>query len=56
MDLLMYMVGAFHILLFFNIVLDYIETPLPGEFLGFEKHQLDNELQILGTIDDENIY
>jgi len=40
-DFLVYMVGVFHILLFCNIVFDYIESVLP---LGFEEDKLVDEL------------
>jgi len=61
MDLLTYIVSVFHILLFCNIVIDYIETWLHGElyfltFLGFQKHKVVTESWILTTKYDQNIY
>jgi len=53
MDFLVYMVGVLHILLFFNIVFDYIESAL---HLGFEEDKLVDEFQILKTGDDEIMY
>jgi hypothetical protein len=53
MDFLVYIVSVFHILLFCNIVFDYIERVLP---LGLEKDNLVDKSQILTTEDDSRTY
>ena len=53
MDFWVYIVSVFHILLFCNIVFDYIERVLP---LGLEKDNLVDKSQILTTEDDSRTY